>query len=922
MTDEVHFQWQNEFLLQTIYPLRETKLRDFLTFYQEIDLWEEYKNKTAQDLEADILAYRKTQLELGQAVFARYDKQKLYFLTADVTAIYQSRYPDPEPDQLQGINFLHRTFARYFPQNRGYRVEGWFVAARITELEANRKTAVHRISENQRFLRNMGAGWIRKEEYERKTKLLLDSGLPMLDEELDQLHDFLSAISNLEKRQARLKSWKDALTRNRAKQTGALATNQAAARPLEDKKRRLVEERDGLQNPPDAATLEAYFQKADVAPDYQSLFPAPEKNVVAVFNQVHQRLNPSLGEGKSNFAKLNGLKIQLNNLESYLKENESKLRQISTVIVPMYAVELGKMKNLVACLENKAKSREELDALLAQKVREIAELDARLATFAVEADRLRSEIAGLDKFLGIPDREQLTRFAEFQPVTREDIVHAHAEKFRASLLDLDHQQLLEAVFARFRAAPERYPLWLQYMVIHFSGMRYKSAHGSWASAKNLLLNLSLKKIGKTNIGVSDDTIEILRQEKLACYEAGAGQPPGPDQPAGPAKPALSQTTDPRWRAKINAALKGLKSDYPYLQRKALQQLAIDERSYEIEQLSDQQALDNLEDMKSELPEWMWKEILQLTALKLEEVDDADWETVTADDVKNRYSLESKTFRQIMDAWKQEFLTGWREEHDKSNQLIVTRAVCNEIAEHIQHLRGHSPAGGLAAKPRWYQRHEKHPTLAANPEPPFFKKAFSAQAFKEGASILWIRFVTGFPDQWRIAAPLELKSGENLLPKHFFSEGDAGWRYHMDPDWKFFRRTGDVIDEKGEKVRTEQYLRWMHEATVVLVTETADGPTVLTFETALPYEDKRQATMGVSKYTLEDLEYRVGGNYFIGSFIGYAPEGDLPIADLKELLDWNKILRRPALNAEETDTFWKRATQTALGHAPCPICQPK
>ena len=30
MPDPIYFQWQNEFLLRTIYPLRETKLRDFL----------------------------------------------------------------------------------------------------------------------------------------------------------------------------------------------------------------------------------------------------------------------------------------------------------------------------------------------------------------------------------------------------------------------------------------------------------------------------------------------------------------------------------------------------------------------------------------------------------------------------------------------------------------------------------------------------------------------------------------------------------------------------------------------------------------------------------------------------------------------------------------------------------------------------
>lgn len=39
MTTPLHFQWQNESLLKTIYPLREVKLRDFLVDFAEIDGW-------------------------------------------------------------------------------------------------------------------------------------------------------------------------------------------------------------------------------------------------------------------------------------------------------------------------------------------------------------------------------------------------------------------------------------------------------------------------------------------------------------------------------------------------------------------------------------------------------------------------------------------------------------------------------------------------------------------------------------------------------------------------------------------------------------------------------------------------------------------------------------------------------------------
>ena len=54
MSEEIFYQWQNEHLLRTIYPLREMKLRDFLIHYQEIDAWEEYKDKTIESISDEV----------------------------------------------------------------------------------------------------------------------------------------------------------------------------------------------------------------------------------------------------------------------------------------------------------------------------------------------------------------------------------------------------------------------------------------------------------------------------------------------------------------------------------------------------------------------------------------------------------------------------------------------------------------------------------------------------------------------------------------------------------------------------------------------------------------------------------------------------------------------------------------------------
>ena len=57
MAGTLNFQWQNEILLKTIYPMRLNKLRDFLIYYKEVDLWAEYKNKDISTLKADVAEY-------------------------------------------------------------------------------------------------------------------------------------------------------------------------------------------------------------------------------------------------------------------------------------------------------------------------------------------------------------------------------------------------------------------------------------------------------------------------------------------------------------------------------------------------------------------------------------------------------------------------------------------------------------------------------------------------------------------------------------------------------------------------------------------------------------------------------------------------------------------------------------------------
>jgi hypothetical protein len=237
------------------------------------------------------------------------------------------------------------------------------------------------------------------------------------------------------------------------------------------------------------------------------------------------------------------------------------------------------------------------------------------------------------------------------------------------------------------------------------------------------------------------------------------------------------------------------------------------------------------------------------------------------------------------------LTGWREEHDRSDELVVSRAVCNEVAEHIQHLRGLKPPGGLTAKPTWYQSTEK-----TNPNS-YFVKPVNEDDLKPGASILWLRFVRKEPNEWQMAHPIATKRDKyELLPPGFQGkgqvspDGSTSWAYDLGDPIKRWR-TAIAVD--GGKVRQEEWLRWMHEATVVETAKTADGKIiVLTFETALPGDDPRLSTIGVFKRRLSDLTDDGQEDAYHRSFIGYIPEEQLPEENLKNMLDWDKILYKP------------------------------
>ncbi len=515
------------------------------------------------------------------------------------------------------------------------------------------------------------------------------------------------------------------------------------------------------------------------------------------------------------------------------------------------------------------------------------------------------------------DPEAVLEFLETRrpetPIQRKDLVLWKVEAYKRSLEEKGQEDLLRLIVDRFLDEPTRFPLWLQYMVVHFSGMRYKSAHGSWGDPKDILISLKIKSIHDK---LKSDSEDILRAE--AIFEAGI----------------LRSLPDADSRD-MQRQIAGLESDNLYVQRATLQEVWTEKKQLAIEAMSEDQVLKELEDLSHLLPRWMWKEIVARTDLRLAHAG-KNWEELTEDDKEGYYERSNAEFREILNRWKTQNLTMWREEHDRANRLIVTRAVCNEVAEHIQHLRGVSPPGGLTAKPLWYRNEERAARNADGANRPFFRKIRRASDFEPGASILWLRWVYGKPNIWRITRPIEMESGEGLLPTgllktHGVRElrgqkrvlkdgGKVSWVHEQEGNAFKRSRYSASLEPKPKNPKMKrwvvsdepevQWLRWMHEATVVATGETAEGSVVLTFETALPYEDPRRSTIGVFKRYASHLFYNVNEDFLNGTFIGYVPAGRFPLEDLKVMLDWRKIVPDMLLAQDRIDRYWQ-AVEAAL-----------
>jgi hypothetical protein len=697
MAEPLYFQWQNEALCKTIYPMREPKLRDFLVYYLEVDLWKQYKDKDISTLKADVDAYAKAQEAAAITAYKSYKSLRDYFFVADVRSYYAKFKPINEAE-LTEINNFHAMFIQSCPKD--IRGEKSFVEG-MDQFWTNHRN-MHRdaVKSKRRRVENMDPTHPKKAVETQELAVMENITLPMAEQELDQLRAFLKTYDKIEQRKL------------------------------------------------------AWYK---------------------------------LSKGDPNF-----------------KPSEA---------------------------------------------------------------------------------EFLVQYKPETPVTVRDIVWWKVEEYKAALESKNQYQLLEEIYQRFKKEPKRFPHWLQYMVVHFSGMRYASAHNSWADPKDLLVRLNAADVEKKAKALDDAAVEKLCAEKIAAYEKGQGN-----------VPKLARATEKQWKDLAAMHMLSVKATGPKTRRNGITALLVEEAKYDEFSLSTEEALKKLEGMKAKFPAWAWKEIVKLTPLRVNHVTDPNWEKLTPEEEAARNAQDAMEIRTVMDAWENYDPSAWRDEHGRSHELIVSRAVCNETAEHCQHIRGILPPGGLTPKPKWYATHEAEKKLPGA----FYTKPTSEKDYVQGASIFWLRFVDKEPNAWQVAKDVKTKSGMGILPTTSAGKGEkkkkddgksaiAPWKY---VGGEVVTRERTITDPQTKaKTNQKQWLRWIHEATVAEVAETADGMTVITYETALPDGDKGTSAVGTFKMPLSWHLDDGPEDTYNRSFVGFVPEGQVPMEHLKTMLDWNRILRK-------------------------------
>lgn len=516
MSDALYFQWQNDVLRKSIYPLREMKLRDFLVYFREIELWKEYEDK---DISGEVDDYRAKKKQTIKDVVQQYYAFQDYFKDTNVKVIYAKHIV--ADDEMTGaayhaIDNIHKTFNTYLDQLEDRpRHETYFLSQRVLYLLGFRKEFIKKIAFKQRQMDAMSLTKPNTQEFanlQRDVKNMNEHALKMIDMELERLYAYTAALGKVEKRKMDLMKDVNDADKKKDKAEQELAKLDQKIQSQDELHKQTLGSLARLKSPPELDSIKTYFSFPDFSAQIKSKFAEATPALIEIISGIRNEMQTLLNKSNSDTTKLKLIKNAVDKLSVYKRDVQKEILKLETDLrnmgkdwshktdrekrrndlrdVNLKVVDnvLDKLADYYTAFEYSMK-KDEWDGLIKAKEDELESIGSSLSKLRGEAKNWQEEV---DQSKGILDLRK--RLGEYIPelntdVKKEDIVRAKADEYKASLMNLDHYELLKLVVAEFKANPGRYPRWLQYMVIHFSGMRYASAHGSWADPKDLLSNL-------------------------------------------------------------------------------------------------------------------------------------------------------------------------------------------------------------------------------------------------------------------------------------------------------------------------------------------------------------------------------------------------------------------------------------------------
>ena len=421
----MYFQWQNEVLLKTIYPLREMKLRDFLVYYKEIDLWAEYKDKQIEDLQADVKAYITARENGLVTAYKSYRTLYAYFTKEDVRTQYLAKYKLPDETELAKVKELHRTFLSYLPKYADVRKEKYFVTQQVSLWEQYRKSVQQLVAQKQRRVNIMLPNHPNRPKELQELQKMQNVTLAIAEEELGRLYSFVSTYNKIEKR--KLEYFKA----KQSAETGSIGVRtkldevHTRQKPVDAKQRETSAALARLKTPPKLASVQGYFSTDDISNEIRKQFPQADQSIVTAINGVHKQLAVALRTLKDDAVKLitvknhfyklqeqqqtfqkeiTGLETQLRNMPADWAlgaEKQARFDMLRNAGLAAIEAETEKLHDYQAAFEYSKKSQAELAQMIQAKEKELLAVQQTSSQLGKEAADLEAQLKSIESALNL-----------------------------------------------------------------------------------------------------------------------------------------------------------------------------------------------------------------------------------------------------------------------------------------------------------------------------------------------------------------------------------------------------------------------------------------------------------------------------------------------------------------------------------------